>query len=72
MKRGEKQAHTHGVYLAKIFTRSKMVVGAHGFPCLYDFTLKIKWFFMFIAQILLLLFPLVVIAVFLLVFFVYQ
>lgn len=49
-----------------------MVVGAHGFPCLYDFTLKIKWFFMFIAQILLLLFPLVVIAVFLLVFFKYQ
>lgn len=45
-----------------------MVVGAHGIPCLYDFTLKIKWFFMFIAQILLLLFPLVVIAVFLLVF----
>lgn len=48
------------------------MVGAHGIPCLYDFTLKIKWFFMFIAQILLLLFPLVVIAVFLLVFFVYQ
>lgn len=44
------------------------MVGAHGIPCLYDFTLKIKWFFMFIAQILLLLFPLVVIAVFLLVF----
>jgi len=63
---GKASAHTRRILNQNIYPLENGCGCAHGFPWLCDYTLKIKWFFMFIAQILLLLFPLVVIEVFLL------